>query len=744
MKKLINIIVILFLSLNISAQFDTRTVSTSSGGSAMSGTYTIWYGNNASQILKPFIICEGFDPINNINAAYVRDAQVGSTFCNALWNAGFDVIVLNLNNNPMAIEKNADLFIALINTINAELTTNQSYHRLNVLGVSMGGLVIRYALAKMEQQGIDHRVENYISFDSPQLGANVPLGLQQMLDTYLGPLIDVAELNSILDKLDSNGLRDKMEALSVQVIGANIHNFADYTAAFEMSACYMRENVLRANFLNNLKSVGDFPHNCRNIAISLGANTVDQGFGQGTELLGFNQNYTLVNETLNLPWGLGSVGFKWTPLSIQNEVNAMKGDRLGRTFTASFQVQPSLNDISIGPTYANFYSQHDLLVPANDLRLDNAPGSYQTLQLSDMQDWLNTRVTIPIDLSYKVCMKIPLIGFHCTTVGKKFDITFPRSKIFGTLTTATGTTDDTKFRFCFVPTFSALAINNSNWFADIKSIIPTYPYPRDKSVTPFDAICFSSTNNVHPFMPDQTDPVYNFLTTELIPDNLYIQNRTFNNSYSNVFEASAIYIGNNVDPVANRTSPGDVLANADTKISFRVPKTGSVTLKNGCDINGNARIFADPNYTINSYTPMKSSAESVSLKSAALPNGPDNEVRVLNLEDYRITTITDDVNVLKSGAISEKVDFQISETKIEVYPNPIIEEGKIYLEISKPTKVIANVTSMQGIVVKSLIDSNYAPGFYTVSFSTIDLPKGFYLCNVYYDGTCKTIKIVVQ
>jgi hypothetical protein len=712
----------------------------------MSGSYSIWYSYNNSKILKPFLICEGFDPIGSVDAAYVRNSHVGQNFCEALRIKGYDVIVLNLNNNALAIEKNADLFIALINAINAELATNNSYHRLNVLGVSMGGLIIRYALAKMETQGLDHRVDNYISFDSPQLGANVPLGLQQMLYTYLGPLIDIAEWNAILEKLDSKGLRDKMESLSMQILGANIHDLADFTAAFEMSACYMKENVLRSNFLTNLANVGSFPHKCRNIAISLGTNTGNQGYGEGTKLLGLNQTFTLVNETVNLPCNLGSYNFSWTPLSINNQVNAMKGDGNGLTFAASFQTQSGPNAPYNGLFYPNYYFQHHYLAPANDLRLDNTPGSYQKLPLSGLMDWLDTRVTIPIDLSKNVCIDIPLIGHFCKTVGKKFDLSFPRSKIFGTLTTATGTTDDTEFRFCFVPTFSALAINNSDWFADIKQIIPTYPYSNDKSKTPFDAIYFSQDNYQHPFSPDQPEPlsVYNFLADELMPDNLYIQNREFNNSYSNVFEAKTIVIGTNVDPLVNRTPTGDVTSMVGSKLAFRVPGTGSVTLKNGCSLNGDVRIFADASYSYSAYSPIVVSQASASLKSATVPPIKDYELRVLNVENYSATTITDDADVLKSAHVSNKVEQQILETKIEIRPNPIVEEGKVLLEISRPTKIIANIISMQGVVLKNIIDRDYESGFYSVTFITTDMPKGFYLCNIYYNGICKTIKLIIQ
>jgi hypothetical protein len=424
----------------------------------------------------------------------------------------------------------------------------------------------------------------------------------------------------------------------------------------------------------------------------------------------------------------------------------MPGDANGLTFTAAIQIQPFVNSQIIGPSYSKSSSDHGQ-IHATDLILDNAPGSYLTLPLSDFQDWLNVTVNIPINLSHKVCVWIPFVGNVCQTVGMKFNISFLRSDIFGNLTTEAGSVaDEPRFRYCFIPTLSALAINNSSWsFGDIKNIVPTYPYPNDKTVTPFDAICYSTSNNEHPYMdnPGDTLSVFHFLTNELMPGTLYIQNRTFSSTYSNVFEANTIYIGSNVDPVTNRTSIGNVTSDAGSRITFRVPHTGAVILENGCSIQGNVDIMADVNYSNPTFV---STASTVSQTSSVLPfNGSPPAPSITNEENYSIVTITDDdSNVLKSGRVSSEIEYKIPETKIDIYPNPVIGEGKIYLEISKSTKVRANITSMQGVVVKNIIENNYSPGFYIVSFNTGELSKGLYLCNIYYDSNCKTIKLVVQ
>ena len=39
----------------------------------------------------------------------------------------------------------------------------------------MGGLVTRYALAKLETENVEHQVGTYFSYDSPHQGAWIPI-----------------------------------------------------------------------------------------------------------------------------------------------------------------------------------------------------------------------------------------------------------------------------------------------------------------------------------------------------------------------------------------------------------------------------------------------------------------------------------------------------------------------------------------------------------------------------------------
>lgn len=104
----------------------------------ISGEYSVWYGEgeNDGMIMKPFVICEGFDPLGDQNALFVYD-QIDDSFGfmqDLVFGHNYDVIVLDLDKNTMEIEKNAELFIALIDAINTELETNGSINRIDALG----------------------------------------------------------------------------------------------------------------------------------------------------------------------------------------------------------------------------------------------------------------------------------------------------------------------------------------------------------------------------------------------------------------------------------------------------------------------------------------------------------------------------------------------------------------------------------------------------------------------------------
>lgn len=138
-----------------------------------------------TNITKPLLIVEGFDPDFNNNEKNV-DTEFKyygrNGYFSILADPGyhyllnnFDVYYLDFKDCTKSIKENARLFEEAINRINS--VRDKSGYAPIVLGSSMGGLIARYGLRDMELREEKHNVSTLICQDTPNLGANVPLGI---------------------------------------------------------------------------------------------------------------------------------------------------------------------------------------------------------------------------------------------------------------------------------------------------------------------------------------------------------------------------------------------------------------------------------------------------------------------------------------------------------------------------------------------------------------------------------------
>lgn len=138
--------------------------------------------------------------------------------------AGNDIIILDFPdaNGAEYIQRNAFVLIQLIQNVNDDLRSRGNSEKLTVIGPSMGGLVSRYALAFMEQKFNDvsdpntyqnprwnHNTRLWLSFDSPQLGANIPIGDQQWL-LYYAEIFEVEAAKQNLANLDNAASKEML------------------------------------------------------------------------------------------------------------------------------------------------------------------------------------------------------------------------------------------------------------------------------------------------------------------------------------------------------------------------------------------------------------------------------------------------------------------------------------------------------------------------------------------------------
>lgn len=243
------------------------------------GEYEIFLDTVDGILDRPVILIDGFDPGDgrDIDAMYhmLDFGGTGENLADLIRAEGYDVILLNfpvytrpgtstvIDGGADYIQRNAMILVELINQINAQKEGN----RQNVIiGPSMGGLISRYALKYMEMNGMDHDARLYLSFDSPHLGANVPIGVQHLFNYMAyGPVGDESVQVVVDGMLRSPAAREML-----------IDHFESHLQAgseFEFDGSKLLPDGspgFRDVFQNELDAMG-FPENTRNVAIINGA-----------------------------------------------------------------------------------------------------------------------------------------------------------------------------------------------------------------------------------------------------------------------------------------------------------------------------------------------------------------------------------------------------------------------------------------------------------------------------------------
>ncbi|HXC67585.1 MAG TPA: alpha/beta fold hydrolase, partial [Nitrospiraceae bacterium] len=150
----------------------------------------------------PVLVVEGLDPANHAypDVVYGRIAP----FVNqALYPSGKEVFVLNFANGGGSMRDNAAVLQDALDAITELCPTKH----IAVVGISMGGVITRYALAKAEAESRRHNVGLFISYDSPQVMAHANHGLQD--EVRLHPT--VGALASIQTLLSSTAAKELLE-----------------------------------------------------------------------------------------------------------------------------------------------------------------------------------------------------------------------------------------------------------------------------------------------------------------------------------------------------------------------------------------------------------------------------------------------------------------------------------------------------------------------------------------------------
>lgn len=272
-------------------------------GQKATGEVTIIYNGSTTVLDKPLIIFEGYDtwkimypntPSENITwRDYIDNSRfIGyfkSSFQDALSSRGYDIVFVDFNNGTDYIQRNAYFAEAVINAVNQRKSGSEPNV---VMGVSMGGLVSRYALADMEARSEDHKTRLFVSMDSPHQGANVPLGLQAMIRHLTDVKVEVGvpfltakvwdigatfpEYSALINLLQQPATR--------QMLIQQLSGFGE--------GIYI-DNSMHASFMQEYEQLG-YPKQCRNIAVSNGSGSTSTSWQitPGSDIFNLSANCT--------------------------------------------------------------------------------------------------------------------------------------------------------------------------------------------------------------------------------------------------------------------------------------------------------------------------------------------------------------------------------------------------------------------------------------------------------------------
>ncbi|MEA2458826.1 MAG: hypothetical protein QOC95_1798, partial [Thermoleophilaceae bacterium] len=217
---------------------DTWRLQAPDGGNT--GNAWVYRAPGRSEVLNPVILVEGFPGSHPCDYMYELLNQQG--LLERLRAAGHDVVIVGLDQGMDVIQRNAPVLIECIRE-----AVRRTPEPLVVGGVSMGGIVSRYALAQMESAGEEHRTHTFVSIDSPHDGTYTSLGVQWFVHALLPLAPALGGFAALIDSPSNQ-----------QLIKYWLHDG-------KVGASPLREQLLR-----DLAAVGGWPRKPRRIAVSCG------------------------------------------------------------------------------------------------------------------------------------------------------------------------------------------------------------------------------------------------------------------------------------------------------------------------------------------------------------------------------------------------------------------------------------------------------------------------------------------
>jgi cytochrome P450 len=228
------------------------------GDCGNTGSAWIYLADGASALAHPLIMVEGFP--GGHPADYLYDILDQQGTASALRAAGYDLVIVGLGQGMDKVQRNADVLVDCIRKVR-KLTD----HPLVVGGMSMGGLISRYALLAMEARLEPHGAAVFLTIDTPHRGTYTSLAAQWFVQSLLPYLPALGPYAALLDS-PANQQFDLWW----------LHDGAVQTSQ------------LRDELVGDFAELGDYPKLPRKLAISAGRGDGARTATPGTQVLSWD------------------------------------------------------------------------------------------------------------------------------------------------------------------------------------------------------------------------------------------------------------------------------------------------------------------------------------------------------------------------------------------------------------------------------------------------------------------------
>ncbi len=324
----------------------------------------------------PLLFVEGIDPGNEVfQNTYYEGLE--DLITAGLYPYGYEVFILNFKEGGGDLRHNAEVLTQALGKIH-ELAPNE---QIGVLGVSMGGLIARYALAKAESESVPHHVGLYVSLDSPHQGAHVNRFLQEQIKQASTQNAGILALQQRLDCMAAK-----------QLLAYNSFDPTGYE-----SASFFDE-------LNALNGDG-YPHQSYNVAVSNGHYNASHPIEWVNTPLGTLKVYTE---------GLWEQSFEWNISAEATDCGSGSLNRLETHYASSLPL-PSVPmlfnayyevNINFDPVYMPTWSTLDL----QGFDVDESTGNLSPIGTSKFDDVL-VQTTPLHHTDFALATKTKLLGW---------------------------------------------------------------------------------------------------------------------------------------------------------------------------------------------------------------------------------------------------------------------------------------------------------------------------------------------